>query len=192
MMNGKTTLYHTGFQTVAEPDVHFGRKNADFGQGFYLSGDREFSLRWARQRRGCDTVLNIYEFDPAGLKIKEFCRDEAWFDYISANRAGAADALAGYDVIVGPVANDTLYDTWGIITVGLLKRPQALRLLTGGPQYFQTVLKTEAAASRLRFLSAETLSGEVIGRYRESVRREEKAYQAFVAQELGGLTDLLD
>jgi len=32
-------------------------KNADFGQGFYLSPDREFSVRWARERKG-------YKHDP--------------------------------------------------------------------------------------------------------------------------------
>lgn len=30
-------LYHTGYQEIREPDIHHGRKNADFGQGFYLT-----------------------------------------------------------------------------------------------------------------------------------------------------------
>ena len=29
------------------PDFYRGRKNADFGQGFYLTPDREFAYRWA-------------------------------------------------------------------------------------------------------------------------------------------------
>ena len=45
-------LYHTGFQRIEKPDIHIGRANADFGQGFYLSDNREFSRRWARTRRG--------------------------------------------------------------------------------------------------------------------------------------------
>lgn len=45
-------LYHTGFAQIIEPDIHYGRKNADFGQGFYMSDDEEFSKRWARVRRG--------------------------------------------------------------------------------------------------------------------------------------------
>lgn len=43
-------LYHTGFDIIEAPDIHFGRQNADFGQGFYLSGNREFSVRWARAK----------------------------------------------------------------------------------------------------------------------------------------------
>ena len=30
-------LYHTGAVEIREPDILRGRKNADFGQGFYLS-----------------------------------------------------------------------------------------------------------------------------------------------------------
>ncbi len=48
----KMLLYHTGFQEIAHPDVHFGRKNADFGQGFYTADDETFAVRWAREKRG--------------------------------------------------------------------------------------------------------------------------------------------
>ena len=40
-MQDKMILYHTGFETIKEPDVHLGRRNADFGQGFYLTADRK-------------------------------------------------------------------------------------------------------------------------------------------------------
>ncbi|MBQ9562757.1 MAG: DUF3990 domain-containing protein [Lachnospiraceae bacterium] len=43
-------LFHTGYQIIERPDIHAGRTNADFGQGFYLSDDEEFSKRWARER----------------------------------------------------------------------------------------------------------------------------------------------
>lgn len=58
------TLYHTGFQEIRQPDIHIGRANADFGQGFYLSPDEAFSRRWARSRRDRDTWLNeVYPGD---------------------------------------------------------------------------------------------------------------------------------
>ena len=72
-------LYHTGFAEIREPDIHYGRKNADFGQGFYMSDDEEFSKRWARVRRGEDTILNTYELDLTGLLIHQFTRDSVWF-----------------------------------------------------------------------------------------------------------------
>ena len=182
-------LYHTGFQIIREPDIRAGRKNADFGQGFYLSADREFSKRWARERAGLTTYLNCFVFDPEGLRIRHFSRDPEWFDYIYANRAGQEDALREYDVIVGPIANDTIYDTWGITTSGLIRRDQALALLSEGPVYEQTVIKTERALSALRYADAVALTSDEIRGYREAVRREEKQFQELFARRLRELMD---
>ena len=63
-------LYHTGREEIRNPDIRRGRKNADFGQGFYLSPDRDFSYRWA----GADAVINEYELDEGGLLIHRFNR----------------------------------------------------------------------------------------------------------------------
>ena len=35
-------LYHTGFDEIKHPDIHIGRKNADFVQGFYLSPEHHY------------------------------------------------------------------------------------------------------------------------------------------------------
>ena len=42
-------LYHTGTTPIPSPDIHHGRVNADFGQGFYLTPDADFTYRWARK-----------------------------------------------------------------------------------------------------------------------------------------------
>lgn len=47
-------LYHTSSVEIREPDITRGRKNADFGQGFYLTPDTDFARRWAR----ADAVVN--------------------------------------------------------------------------------------------------------------------------------------
>lgn len=189
-MESVLTLFHTGFLEIRAPDLTVGRKNADFGQGFYLSDNEAFSRRWARARRGENTYLNRYELDLTELLVKRFSRDEAWFDYIFANRMGKADTLAGYDVIIGPIANDTLYDTWGVLTSGLIDRETAIAVLSVGPAYAQTVLKTEKAAAALRFTEAIILPPEEIAAYRETVRQEEAAFQEAFARKIGALPDL--
>ena len=185
----RVLLFHTGFQKIEAPDIRRGRANADFGQGFYLSGDGEFSRRWARARRGETTWLNVYELRTAGLRIKRFQRDAEWFDYIYHNRAGLADALAEFDVIVGPIANDTIYDTFGISTSGLLTPAQAIRLLLIGPVYEQTAIKTERAARQLRFVDARVLSEAEIAGYRKTVQQEQEAYQKAFAAEMARLLE---
>ncbi len=144
-------LYHTSDREIREPDVHYGRKNADFGQGFYLTSDREFTYRWAV----ADAVVNIYDLDETGLVVKRFERSMEWFDYIFHNRRAQDNIEA--DVIIGPIANDTIFDTMGIISSGFLDPEEALDLLKIGPEYVQVAIKTEKAAGRLQWIGAERI-----------------------------------
>ncbi|MBR2526954.1 MAG: DUF3990 domain-containing protein [Blautia sp.] len=173
-------LYHTGPEIIMDPDITIGRKNADFGQGFYLTDDLDFTRRWARERT---PYVNIYELDEDDLVIRRFFRNTDWFRYIFQNRRGLADRITA-DVIIGPIANDTIYDTFGIITSGLLKDEDAIKLLLIGPQYTQIVLKTERAVKNLRWISAEVLNAGEIIKYREIVTAEEEAYQKLFSEEV--------
>ena len=176
-------LFHAGFSIIREPDIHIGRKNADFGQGFYLSSNEEFSLRWAKSRKGEQTIINKYELDTEDLAVHRFNRDRSWFDYIFGNRNFYQDELSA-DVIIGPIANDTIYDTFGIITSGFLNKDDSLHLLLIGPAYEQVVLKSEKAVSKLKWLSSEVLSSERVSEYRKLVAAEEEEYQKLFAEEM--------
>ena len=165
-------LYHTGREEIREPDIRRGRKNADFGQGFYLTPDRDFTYRWA----GTDSVVNVYELDETGLQVLRLERNEEWFNAIFYNRR-LQDTLQA-DVVIGPIANDTIFDTFGIISSGYLEAADAMKLLMIGPEYTQVVLKTEEAAGRLRWIGVETITG-MDG---ESRRAEQEQYQAVFAE----------
>jgi len=182
-------LYHTGFAEIRRPDIHYGRKNADFGQGFYLTPDLAFSEHWAKERSSSKTYHNIYELSTEGLNIKTLSRNREWFDYIYSNRHMKADVFAGYDVIIGPVANDTIYDVLGLTTSGFLDPEESLRLLMIGPEYTQVAIKTEKAVSGLEWKSAKVLSGETIAAYREALLKEEQDYQRIFAEELNRIAD---
>ena len=41
------TVYHGGTQVVNSPICKFGRRNLDFGQGFYVTNIREQAQSWA-------------------------------------------------------------------------------------------------------------------------------------------------
>ncbi|MBR7072780.1 MAG: DUF3990 domain-containing protein [Eubacterium sp.] len=168
-------LYHTSALELRNPDVNYGRRNADFGGGFYLSDSLEFAKKWAGSRKKC---VNVYTLDLSGLKVKRFERDKEWFDYISNNRIGNKDKLADYDVIIGPIANDTLYDTYGIIFSGLLSGDDALRLLRVGKQFTQINIKSEKAASQLTWEYAETLQDDEIAESKMLLRSEESEFRA--------------
>lgn len=175
-------LFHVGFQIIEKPDIGVGRRNADFAQGFYLSSDEEFSRRWARERKDSKTYLNTYVLNLEGLRVKVFERNAEWFEYIFSNRAGHPDVLDSYDVLTGPIANDTIYDTWGIVTSGLLEKETALRILEIGPAYNQTVIKTLKAVKALTFCGASVIGNEEIDSYRSAVEIEEKNFQEQMAK----------
>ena len=167
-------LYHTSNQIIEHPDIHHGRKNADFGWGFYLTPDREFTYRWARE----NAVVNEYELNATGLKVHTFKRDTDWFEYIFHNRR-LQDSIDA-DVIIGPIANDTIFDTLGIITSGFLNSEQALRLLMIGPEYTQVAIKTEKAVSQLRWVRAERIERTDAA----TLKKEQDEFQKAFGEEL--------
>lgn len=167
-------LYHTGTLAIPEPDVHYGRKNADFGQGFYLTPDREFACRWAGGR----AVINTYELDTDGLTVRRFERNAEWLDHVMNNRR-AKDGLC-VDVVIGPIANDTIFDTFGILGSGVIEPEGVLKLMALGPEYTQVAVKTERAAKQLRWLGAE----EIEGPDEEQRRREQEEYMRLFAAAL--------
>ena len=87
-------------------------------------------------------------------------------------------------MVIGPIANDTIFNTMGILSSGFLSPEEALELLRVGPAYTQVALKTEQAAARLRFLSAEP-----IARLEEGLRRrEQEEYLRAVGEAMSRLT----
>ena len=172
-------LYHTGKKEIINPDIHYGRKNADFGWGFYLTPDRDFTYRWA----GPNAVVNQYEFDEKGLSIHTFTRSTDWFQYIFDNRR-AKDVLT-VDVVIGPIANDTIFDTLGILSSGYISPENAVKLLMIGPEYTQIAIKTEKALKQLHFIKSEKIEGV----NREALKMEQDAYQEVFARELNKIIE---
>ncbi len=139
----------------------------------------DFAIRWARP----DAIVNEYELDPDGLAIHRFSRDEEWFRYIFRNRR-AVDGLQA-DIVIGPIANDTIFETLGVISSGFLKPEDAMKLLLIGPEYTQVAIKTDRAAGRLRWLRSDripTLDAE-------SRRAEQARYDALFADTLRKIID---
>ena len=172
-------LYHTSTVEIRHPDLRRGRKNADFGQGFYLTPDREFASRWARE----NAVVNEYELDEEGLSIRRFRREEDWFRCIYLNRR-RQDCLSA-DLIIGPIANDTIFETLGIIDSGFLSPGNAMKLLLIGPEYTQVAVKSEKALAQLRWIRSERIEEYDPTQH----RAEQEAYQTRLAEVIGEIMD---
>ena len=139
----------------------------------------EFAYRWA----GKDAIVNEYELDEDGLLIHRFERDEDWFNYIFQNRR-VRDGLS-VDVVISPIANDTIFETLWIISSGLLSSADAMKILMIGPEFTQVAIKTEKAASQLKWIRSEKIT-KLDEAYRRAEQAEYDAAFAEVLQEIIG------
>ena len=131
------TVYHGGTEIVEHPDCKCGRRNLDFGQGFYLTDIRKQAEDWAKlmaDRRKKTPILNRYCLNRDAIIAEKRCKifkayDEDWLEFIVASRQGKPVADA-YDYIEGGVANDRVVDTVNLYMTGLMDKATALRCLS--------------------------------------------------------------
>ena len=109
-------LYHGSNIIIDKIDLSKSKPNKDFGRGFYLSDNEEQALEMAKFKTltlGGEPLISIFEFDENiitnnTLKVKVFQDySEEWADFVFANREGL-DNVEEYDIVYGPIANDTV------------------------------------------------------------------------------------
>lgn len=109
-------LYHGSNILIDKIDLSKSKPNKDFGRGFYLSDNEEQALEMAKFKTltlGGEPLISIFEFDENiitnnTLKVKVFLDySEEWADFVFANREGF-DNVEEYDIVYGPIANDTV------------------------------------------------------------------------------------
>ena len=107
-MQGKLTVYHGSKDIVESPEIRITKYNKDFYFGFYCTTLREQAKRWAARFNG-KGILNEYVYIPNDeLIVKKFPEmSEEWLDFIVACRSGKSHR---YDVVEGPMADDTIFN----------------------------------------------------------------------------------
>lgn len=152
-------LYHGSNVVVSEPRLIPQNRFLDFGFGFYTTTNKVQAISFAdkvvKRRRTGERSVSIYLLDETAILSQ--CRvlrfevpDEAWLDFVSANRAGNYQGEA-YDLIIGPVANDDVYTTFALYAAGILNKQQTLETLKIKKLYDQVVFASEKALSYLKF-----------------------------------------
>lgn len=180
-------LYHASKVPVTNPSPYHGRKNADMGQGFYLSPDEDFSLLWAKE----GWHINVYEFHDDGLMKETLEIGEKWFDAIFQNRNYAHDIYAGADLIIAPIANDTLFDLVGILTSGFVPKNVCLKVLSLEPKYTQIVLKSEKSIANLRFIESRVVTKELAEQSKMKADKLSDEFLSKATKALGHYGDIL-
>ena len=158
------TLYHGSDQIIKTPELRHSVRPLDFGDGFYTTTNKEQAIEFAikvyeRSFRKGNTpqgkFISIYEVDYEAMQkeldILHFnTASETWFDFVIANRRNIPQSKK-YDVIYGPVANDTIYRTLIAFEAGELSKQETIARLKVRQLFDQMTFASERALSFLKF-----------------------------------------
>jgi len=156
-------LYHGSVEIIEHPKIFDQQRLLDFGKGFYTTTNKEQAERWAaiKQKRTVKTAkafVTAYEFNETLLKnntfkIKIFTQaNEEWLDFVIHNRS--IDSATDYDMVIGPVANDTLYQTLTLYEAGILTKPETITRLKVHPLFDQVSFHCPKVLEHLKFIEA--------------------------------------
>lgn len=113
-------IYHGSTFVVEQPSLEILNYRTDFGKGFYTTTDIKQAKRWTiikKKRLGKEQneenvhqYVNVYEYiDNKELNILKFeGATEEWLKFVFENRQ-SNELIHKYDIVMGPVADDNLY-----------------------------------------------------------------------------------
>ncbi len=152
------TLFHGSRIEVEYPEIRVQKFHKDFFWGFYCTTMEEQAARWS-VRFGGKGVVNVYSFDDgAELTVKRFpVMSEEWLDFITACRSGVPHS---YDVVEGPMADDTIFNYVQSFLDGEISRAAFWELARFKHPTHQISFHTAKALAALRFERSYVTDGQ--------------------------------
>jgi hypothetical protein len=167
----KMVLYHASYQVIDKIDLYKCAKKNDFGQGFYVTTDKEQAEKFVKTsikksgRNLAGGFVNEYSLDTvSGLSIYIFSKiNKEWLHCVCGHRRfdlfePENEKWQQYDIIAGKIAND---DTMTVINIYIANGygdygsqaaiDTAIALLKPERLKNQLCIKTQAAVNRLQF-----------------------------------------
>ena len=148
-------LYHSSKEIVEFPEIRKSRYTKDFSWGFYCTNNFKQALRWANRGEG-DPVINYYTYERNDkLSILKFdSMTDEWLDFIARCRSGETHR---YDIVEGPMANDTVWNYVNDFLSGRISRRQFWALAEFRYQTHQMSFHTLAALDCLTYDRSEII-----------------------------------
>lgn len=147
-------IYHGGYCQIKTPQIITGKYAKDFGTGFYCTELKEQAIRWARRY---DTpIVTTYNFElNKNLHILHFTEmTEDWLDFIVNCRNNIGH---NYDLVIGAMANDQVYNYISDYVNGVLTREQFWVLAKFKHPTHQINFCTTNALNCLTFIKSEEI-----------------------------------
>ena len=125
------------------PEIIKGKFTKDFGEGSYCTELKKQAVKWAKRY---DTpIVNIYDYQSnEALDILQFeSMTDEWLDFIVACRSGKPH---NYDIVIGAMADDQIYNYVADFMNGVLTREQ-----------FWVLAKFKYPTHQINFCTSEAL-----------------------------------
>ncbi len=162
------TIYHGSTVPVEHPEIRVGKNLLDFGIGFYTTTSYDQAERWAKikmRRENKDTgYVAVYTFDYESAKkntvIRQFeTASIEWLLFVVNNRRGVP-FTEQVDMHIGPVADDTIYQTIRFFESGVYDAAETVKRLKTETLHDQWAFHTEKILSYLQFTAYKKIQEE--------------------------------
>ena len=151
-------VYHGSQVAVKEPEIRKSVHNKDFGFGFYCTVMEAQAVRWAVRFTGEGKISEFdYTPDSALKKLAFAMMTEEWLDFIVACRRGVSH---DYDLVEGPMANDTIFNYVQDFVDGKISRAAFWELAKFKRPTHQICFNTQRALATLRFCREYTVTDD--------------------------------
>ena len=171
-------LFHgTKSAIIGNIDINKGRKNNDFGQGFYCGESYEQSASFVENFE--NSSVYYFSLDVTGLRCLKYTVDRDWMLTIAYFRGtlneykdsivikNLISRLEGVDYVVAPIADNKMFRIIDSFINGEITDKQCKHCLAATNLGFQYVLLNDNAISRLKTLECCYLSNEERNHYRK-------------------------
>ena len=156
-------LYHGSLNAVEKPDINYSRAGTDFGKGFYTTTIKSQAEKWTKRfkRRYGYGTISFYEIDETDMQenisilvFETYSRQ--WLDFIIKSRSG--EATETYDLVIGGIANDDVYNTLALFFTGYIEQDEAIRRLRYEKPNIQYCFKNQEVIDKyLKFIGTEAI-----------------------------------
>lgn len=156
--SSKVIIYHGGSEKVEYPNVRIRGYAKDFGWGFYTTIIKKQAEKWSLKVKNIPTV-SVYTYsESSNLKILKFdSMTEDWLDFIIFCRQGK---MHDFDIVEGPMADDTIYDFITDYIEGIITREAFWVLSKFKYPTHQLSFHTAKALTCLKFIESYEVKKE--------------------------------
>lgn len=157
-------VYHGSLEVVRNPEIRLPNRSLDYGHGFYTTTSYEQARKLAERRMKDNDAsvgyVNVYELDDELIKRMRLLifekPTEEWVNFVMKNRTERG-FTHDYDVVYGPVADDSVYTQFTLYEGGIISMPTLIRELKTYKLVDQYLFHTEESLQAIRFVESKII-----------------------------------